>query len=378
MANSGADGPPRVILAGGGTGGHVFPALALAEELNSAAPGCELLFIGAAGGIEARLVPESGGRLELVESVKVRGLAGLARLPFALARAVLRAGRLLDEFRPDAAVTLGGYAALAPGIAAWRRGVPLAALEQNAIPGRTSRFLSRLAAEVHVEFAESARLFPRPEKVAATGNPVRRAILEAAARRLRRALRPDGKLTLLVVGGSQGARRLNELFAEAAARLGALAGRLRVVQLAGPENFAAAQAAAKSAAVETVVRPFERDMAGLLEEADLALSRAGATALAELAVCGLPAILVPFPHAMDNHQEANARCFERAGAAKVLVERELTGKRLAAELSALLESPGALAEMAGRMRAQGRPEAGAAIARRVLALAAGRRGGHGR
>ena len=360
---------PRILLAGGGTGGHIFPGLALAEELSAAEPGCELLFAGAAGGLEAGLVPEAGRRIELLPSVKTRGLLGLARLPFALTRAVWRSARLLKSFRPDAVVALGGYAALAPGIAAWRRGLPLVALEQNAIPGRTSRFLSRLAVEVHVEFAESARRFPRPGKVVATGNPVRRSILEAAARRERRVARPDGKLTLAVIGGSQGARRLNEIFLEAAARLGRLASRLRVVHLAGADGFAAAQSAAHCSLLEIDVRPFEADMASLYAEADLAVSRAGATALAELAVCGVPAVLVPFPHAKDNHQEANARCFERAGAAVVLPEAGLGGERLAAQLASLIESPTALAQMSARMKSLGRPEAGRIIAARIVEIA---------
>jgi UDP-N-acetylglucosamine--N-acetylmuramyl-(pentapeptide) pyrophosphoryl-undecaprenol N-acetylglucosamine transferase len=252
--------------------------------------------------------------------------------------------------------------------------VPLVVLEQNAIPGRVSRFLSRFAAEVHAEFPESVGCFARSEKVVATGNPVRRAILDAAARRATRPPRPDGKRSLLVIGGSQGARRLNELFAEAGPHLASLAGALQVVHLTGTDKFAAAAERAGESAVHTQVLAFEKDMARLYEEADLVLSRAGATALAEIAACGLPAVLVPFPFAKDNHQEANARCFERAGAARVFLERELTGPKLAAELAALLQSAPTLADMAERMKSQGRPGAGAVIARRVLEMAAGRHG----
>jgi UDP-N-acetylglucosamine--N-acetylmuramyl-(pentapeptide) pyrophosphoryl-undecaprenol N-acetylglucosamine transferase len=372
----GAPASPRILLAGGGTGGHIFPGLALAEELSAAAPGCELLFVGAPGGLEETLVPEAGRRLELVESVKVRGALGLVRLPLGLLRASRQAARVLAEFRPDAAVALGGYAAFAPGLAAWRRKVPLVVLEQNAIPGRVSRLLSRLAVEVHAEFAESADLFPCPGKVLATGNPVRRSILDAAARRATRRSDSGGKLTVLVMGGSQGAKRLNELFAQAAASpaLEPLAGRLRAVQLAGADHFPAAAEAARKSPVETSVLAFEKDMAGLYGEADLVISRAGATALAEIAVCGLPAVLVPFPFAKDNHQEANARCFERAGAAKVFLESGLSGAGLAAELAALLASPATLPAMAEKMKSLGRPKAGAVIAGRLLEIAAGRRG----
>lgn len=368
-AAGGSGVEPRIVLAGGGTGGHVFPALALAEELLAAEPRCQLLFIGARGGLEARAVPAAGHRLELLESVKARGgPAGAIGTPLRLARALRGALRLLDSFRPAAVVALGGHASVAPGLAARWRGLPLMVLEQNAIPGRASRLLSRFAAEVHAEFAESAALFPRPGKVAATGSPVRRAILEAAERRARRG-QPGGKLTLLAAGGSQGARRLNELLAEAAGRLRELADRLRVVHLAGAEHYAAAAEAARRSPLETDVRPFEPDMAGLYERADLAVSRAGATALAELAVCGLPAVLVPFPHAKDNHQEANARCFERAGAAKVFSERGLDGAALAGAIAALAAGGELRAEMAARMRSLGRPEAGRRIAARLLRLA---------
>ncbi|HOX08565.1 MAG TPA: undecaprenyldiphospho-muramoylpentapeptide beta-N-acetylglucosaminyltransferase [Planctomycetota bacterium] len=364
---------PRVLLAGGGTGGHIFPALALAEELAAAEPGSELLFAGAAGGLEARLVPEAGHRLELLPSVKASGLVAMARLPFSLTRAFWRARGLLRSFRPDAVVTLGGYASLAPGLAAWRLGVPLVVLEQNAIPGRVSRFLARFAAEVHVEFPESAGLFPDSQRVAATGNPVRRAILEAAGRRAGRQPGSGGRLNLLVIGGSLGARRLNELFAEAGPDLAPLAGSLRVVHLSGTDKFAEATARAAASPVETRVLAFEKDMGPLYAEADLVLSRAGATGLAEIAACGIPAVLVPFPFAKDNHQEANARSFERAGAATVLLEGSLTGARLAGEVRALLGAPARLAEMGARMRSMGRPGAGAAIARRVLEIAARRR-----
>ncbi len=364
---------PRILLAGGGTGGHIFPALALAEELAAAEPGCELLMVGAAGGLEERLVPEAGLRLELLPSVKTRGALGLVKLPFALLNAFRRADRLVRTFKPDAVVTLGGYASLAPGLAARRRRLPLVVLEQNAIPGRVSRFLSRFAAEVHVEFPESAGLFEGSERVAATGNPVRRSILDAAGRRAARPVRPGEPVSLLVIGGSLGALRLNELFAEAGPHLSGMAERLRVVHLAGTDKFQEAAERAAASPVRTRVLAFERDMGRLYEEADLALSRAGATALAEIAACGIPAVLVPFPFAKDDHQEANARCFERAGAAKVVLEKGLTGRALAAELGALLGSPAKLAGMGARMKSLGRPEAGRTIARRVLEIAAGDR-----
>lgn len=364
---------PRILLAGGGTGGHIFPGLALAEELLSAEPGCELLFAGAAGGLEQQLIPEAGRKLELLPSVKARGKLGTVLLPISMARAVWAAGGLLKRFKPDVVVALGGYAALAPGIAAWRRGVPLVVLEQNAIPGRVNRFLSRFAAEVHAEFPESVGLFANSERVAATGNPVRRAILDVAARRENRAGRSDNKRMLLVIGGSLGARRLNEIVAEAGPLLADQAATLRIVHVTGMDKFTDIAARAEQSPVATQVLAFEKDMARLYAEADLIVSRAGATALAEIAALGIPAALVPYPFAKDNHQEANARCFERAGAARVFLEQQLTGPKLAEELRALLAARQKLAEMGARMKSLGRPGAGATIARRVIEISAGRR-----
>ena len=370
----------RIVLAGGGTGGHIFPGLALAEELSSLAPDVEILFAGSPGGLEERLVPEAGRRLELLPSVKRRGRLGLLKLPLAVLRARRAALGLFSKFNPNVVVALGGYAALAPGLAARSRRVPLAVLEQNAVPGRVSRFLARFADEVHVEFAESVPRFARPGRVAVTGNPVRQSIIAAAEQRAERT--ESAKLNLLVLGGSQGARRLNELFLSASADLEALSDRLRVVHLTGQDHYAAAARKAetqraearraKPARLEVTAIPFEKDMARLYAEADLILSRAGATAMAEIAVCGLPSILVPFPYAKDNHQEANARSFQGQGAARVLLEPELDGPRLADEIRQLIEDAAARSEMAARMKALGRPHAGAEIARRVLLLAEGK------
>jgi UDP-N-acetylglucosamine--N-acetylmuramyl-(pentapeptide) pyrophosphoryl-undecaprenol N-acetylglucosamine transferase len=360
------------MLAGGGTGGHVFPGLALAEELRSAEPGIEVVFVGARGGMEEALVSRAGWPIETVASVKPGGLTGLLRLavvgPLALAASL----RLIRRFRPDVVVALGGYAACAPALAAALAGVPLVVLEQNAIPGRVSRLLARFAREVHATYPESVRFFARPELVRVSGNPVRPALLAAAARpgKMRS---PGGPVRLLCMGGSQGARRLNSLCLEAVSLLGGRArGRaVECVLLAGPGNMAEAERGAAAAGGRVKVVAFDDDMAARYAWADLVIARAGATGLAELAAFGLPAILVPFPFAADNHQEANARCFERAGAAVVLTENGLEGARLADEVAGLIDGDGVLANMAGRMKGMGRPEAGRSVAARLLALAGG-------
>jgi UDP-N-acetylglucosamine--N-acetylmuramyl-(pentapeptide) pyrophosphoryl-undecaprenol N-acetylglucosamine transferase len=369
MVSSGVSAT-KIMMAGGGTGGHVFPGIAVAEEIRRQEPDALVLFVGAPGGIEEKLVPAAGWELKLVRSVKATGLTGYLRLPFAMLVAVRAAGRLIDEFQPQVVVALGGYASCPPALAAWRRGLPVVVLEQNAIPGRVSRFLSRFAAEVHATYDESVSALKHPERVEVTGNPVRRSIVEAASG----ASGGDSRehLGLLVAGGSQGARRLNEIFGEAAQRLGDLAGRLSVVHLAGSANYRAVQEAAKGLDLPIEVVAFEDDMARRYLQADVVLSRAGATALAEISVCGLPALLVPYPHAKDNHQEANASSFERAGAARILREATLDGETLAGEIRELVENPDVRMRMAERMRSRARPEAGERIAGRLLAIAAGR------
>lgn len=343
--------------------------MAVAEELAQVFDSVPLLYVGARGGIEESLVPASGLRLEVVRSVKTSGLLGYARLPFAMIAAMRAAGRLLDDFAPDVVVALGGYASCPPALAARRRGLPVVVLEQNAIPGRVSRFLSRYASEIHATYRESVERFARPERVKVTGNPVRRAILDVA--RARRARGAGERLSLLVAGGSQGARRLNQLLVEALKRLEDLAPVLRVVHLAGRKNCESARRASAGLAVEVEVVGFEEDMAGRYLECDLVLSRAGATALAEISACGIPALLVPYPHAKDNHQEANARSFAEAGAARLLNESELNGQALADALRELLQDGRRRAEMAEKMLEKGRPGAGAEIARRLVAIAAG-------
>jgi UDP-N-acetylglucosamine--N-acetylmuramyl-(pentapeptide) pyrophosphoryl-undecaprenol N-acetylglucosamine transferase len=358
-------------LAGGGTGGHVFPGLAVAEEIRAQDDRSEILFVGAPGGIEEKLVPAAGGNLEVVPSVKVRGPLDYLKLPLVMFKAVRAARRLQDRFRPDVVVAMGGYACCAPALAAWRRGLPVVVLEQNAIPGRVVRFVSRFAVEVHATYEESVSRLPRPTRVRVTGNPVRRAVLDAAENRPARA--PGEPLGLLVAGGSQGAKRLNELFAEAARDLEPLAGKLRVVHLAGRAHYEATARAVRDLSLAVEVVDFEEDMASRYARADLVLSRAGAGGLAEMAVFGVPAILVPYPHAKDNHQEANARSFERSGAARVLLEPELDGPKLAVALRGLLEDDEGRAAMAVKMKARGRPRAGEEVAKSVLELA--RKGG---
>ena len=357
------------MIAGGGTGGHLFPGIAVAEALRRRDAGAAVLFVGSARGIEARVVPQTGFALETLPIAPLRGQGPRDRLSAlaALARSVGRAREIGATFAPNAIVGLGGYAS-APAVVAGRMaGTPIVLLEQNARPGLTTRLLARLADRVCVSFPESAAAFA-PGKTVVTGNPVRWTTGGAAA--AGSAVRPG--FGILVFGGSAGARTLNAAGPGLRAALADVPG-LRLVHQTGAEAEQRVRAAYASAGVEADVRPFIADMGAAYAAADLVICRAGATTIAELEALGKPAILVPYPYAADDHQRANAESLVRAGAARMVLDAEATPERLAAEVRAL-RAPGVLAGMAERMRSLARPDAAERVLDAVEALIRGRRG----
>jgi len=355
----------RVVIAGGGTGGHLYPGLALAAAL--AARGAEPTFVGTAGGIEARAVPAAGWPLRLVPGRQVRGggllraAAGLA----ALARAVVAARAILADVRPALVVGVGGYASVATVLAARLGGRPVVLLEQNVIPGAANRLLGRLAHRICVGFAEAAAWFPAGRAVH-TGNPVRADVL--AARDALPPGRPDGRLGLLVFGGSAGAHRLNEATVAALRLRGARTPAFDVVHQTGTADLDAVRAAYASAGIAARVAPFLDDMGAAYAAADVVVGRAGAMTCSELGVVGRPAILVPYPYAADDHQRRNAETLVAAGAAELIPDRDLDGRRLAAALDALAADAPRRARMAAAARAFGRPDAAERVADACLAL----------
>ena len=341
----------------GGTGGHVFPGLAVAEEMRAA--GWDVVWMGAKSGMEARLVPARGYRMAYVRAAALRGKGVLAALllPVNLLVGFGQAARAIFRLRPDVVLGMGGYVAFPGGMMASLLARPLAVHEQNAIAGLTNRVLARLADKAMTAFPEA---LPGAEW---TGNPVRREIAAIAPPAERFAGR-GGPLRLLVVGGSLGAQALNECVPQALARLEP---RPLVVHQSGEKHLEALRANYRAAGVEGELVPFIDDMARRYAEADLVLCRAGAITVAELSAGGVASVLVPFPHAVDDHQSANARFLSERGAALLLPQAELAPETLAATLRAL-DRP-RLLEMARRARDLGKPDAARRVAARCMEIA---------
>lgn len=344
----------RVMIMAGGTGGHVYPALAVAEMLR--ADGHEVVWMGTRKGLEGRVVPAAGFPVEWlsVAGVRGKGLAGLMKAPWMLLRALLQSLAILRRVRPHVVLGMGGFVAGPGGWVASRLGIPLVIHEQNRIPGTTNRLLAQQAVAVLEAFPGS---FPPAMAARATGNPLRRAIAELAQQLRMAAAGPA--LKVLVVGGSLGAKALNENVPAALAGLGQP---LHIRHQTGQAMLAETQARYAELGLDAESSAFLEDMAAAYRWADLAICRAGAMTVSELAAAGLPAILIPYPHAIDDHQTANARYLADAGAAVLMPQTELTSAGLTEAIGKLLQAPGQLARMAEAARAQARPEAAREVA----------------
>jgi len=312
----------RVILAGGGTGGHVIPALAIAQQLRKD-HAAEILFIGTSRGMENKLVPAAGFPLKLVEvgALNRVSLATRVKTLFALPRAVWQARRLLREFKADVVIGVGGYASGPAMLAAVLAGVPTLAFEPNVVPGFANRAITRWVSQAAVQFEETGRYFKRYQ---VTGVPVRPEFFEIAGQRT-----GDPRPTLLVFGGSQGAHAINEAVIHALPMLRERIENLRIIHQTGERDLAETQSAYQRAGADAEVSKFIQDMPSYFARADVVVCRSGASTVGEIAAAGKPAIFVPFPRAADDHQKVNAQALERAGAAVLLEEAQLTGERLA-------------------------------------------------
>lgn len=358
------------MIAGGGTGGHLFPGVAVAEALKKRYPDAEVLFVGTERGIEARVLEPAGWKLAKIEvsGIKTVGMRGAIRGLLSVPRALLQSRRIIKKFQPDVVVGVGGYASGPAVLAARLMGRPTAILEQNSVPGLTNKILGKVVRAVFLAF-DSTRGFFSSRKVIMTGTPIRDQILSRllAARKKgdeSEGRGPSGELHLFVFGGSQGAVAVNSLVVEALEALRAGGRKVTIVHQTGPRDLErvtelyrqAGLAPNEGAGVE--VRAFIDDMAAEYRRADLAIARAGAGTVSELAVVGLPAILVPYPSAADNHQEVNAAEMVERGAAVLCRQNEASGAALAERIAGLMDEPGALERMRNAMTALGRPRAG--------------------
>lgn len=356
-----------MLIAGGGTGGHLFPGVAVARELLARVPDGRVVFVGTAAGLEARVIPREGFLLEVIRSAGLKGksLASLVRGLALLPLSAVDAWRVLSRHRPAVVVGVGGYSSgPVVGLAALR-GVPTLLMEQNATPGITNRLLARVVRAAAVTYEESLPVFGRKAFVA--GNPVRREFFEPAGPRA------GGPARVLVFGGSQGAHAINVAMAAAAPHL-AGGPRLALTHQTGERDVQLVREAYRAAGLEARVEPFLFQMDREMRDADLVVCRSGATTLAELMAAGKPSILVPLPTATDDHQRKNALALVTRGAARMLEQRDLTGEALAAEIQALAGDITARSGMASAAARLARPDAARVIVDRILELGARRAG----
>lgn len=362
-------GVTTIVFAAGGTGGHLYPAVALAQEFIRRDPAARVLFVGTARGLETKVLAHEGFELAMIAARPVmgQGVFRAAGALLSLPQAVGQSLALLRQRRASFVLGVGGYTSPPVLIAACLLGLPRALLEPNAFPGVANRVMGPIVDLAFVAFRDAAGVFPR-NKVRVAGIPVRRAFLEKVSGPSPSAAGLQARRTLLVFGGSQGARAINEAMVAAMPRWAALQDRMTIVHQTGEADHAWVAAAYERVGVRAEVMPFLFDMPGVLHAADLVVSRAGAMTLAELTACGKPAILIPLPHAIHQHQLHNARVLAEAGAAVLLLQQDLSGERLAQEVTALLEDPTRLRAMSERSRGLGRPEAAETIVEECLAL----------
>ncbi len=352
------------VMAGGGTGGHVIPALAVARELRRR--GHQPYFIGTRRGMEAELAPAAGFPIEWIEigGLKSVGAAQTLRTLWQLPRSAARVAGIFRARRPAAVFSMGGYVAGPVMLAAWWKRIPMALMEPNAMPGMTNRWMGRLAARALLSFPEAGAYFP-PGKTEITGLPVRDEFFAAPARRR------EEKLALLVTGGSRGSRRLNQAARESWPLFRAAGFPVRFIHQCGAQDYRELSGAFADAGLEGEVVPFIEDMAAAFAAVDLLVCRSGAGAVAEVAAAGKPSILVPFPFAADQHQLRNAETLEKAGAARLVPDSELDGTRLFREVAALAAETGRLEGMGEAARSFARPGAAARAADLLEELAGG-------
>ncbi|MFL6212731.1 MAG: undecaprenyldiphospho-muramoylpentapeptide beta-N-acetylglucosaminyltransferase [Blastocatellia bacterium] len=354
----------RVIIAAGGTGGHIYPGVAIAREFERRDPQTEILFVGTPRGLESKIVPREGFKLELIQVGALKGVSVFAKskslvgLPLSFVSAL----GILRRFKPDVVIGVGGYSSGPTLLMAALRRIPTMIVEPNAMPGFTNRVLARYVRAAALTFEDALKYFGKRGVV--TGNPVRGdfAGIQKKAR--------GERLNVLIFGGSQGAHAINLAMTEAARLLAPQKERFSIVHQTGEKDYEMVERAYKEAGFEAAeVKPFIHDMAARFEWADVLICRSGATTVAEVAAAGKAAVFVPFPFATDDHQRKNAEAFERVGAARLIVQKDLTPARLAEELRRLMDEPELIDRMEAASRKLGRPDSAARAVDLAMKLA---------
>jgi UDP-N-acetylglucosamine--N-acetylmuramyl-(pentapeptide) pyrophosphoryl-undecaprenol N-acetylglucosamine transferase len=355
--------PLRIVIAGGGTGGHLYPGIAVARELQRRRPETVVTFAGTARGLESRVVPREGFDLDLLRSAGLKGMSigsmtrGLALLPLS----GVDAWRILSRRKPQLVIGVGGYSSGPVVLLAALRRIPTLLLEQNAVPGLTNRLLARIVSAAAVTFESTASFFGRRGFV--TGNPVRPEFFDPTP-----AAPHDGPPRILIFGGSQGAHAINVAMVEAAPRLAAYPGGLAITHQTGERDVELVRDGYRRAGLAARVEPFLFAMDREMKSADVVICRAGATTLAELTAAGRPALLVPLPTAADDHQRKNAEVLAAAGAAEVVDQQKLTGDALATRIAELASSPARREAMSAAARRLARPNASRDIVDKAIDL----------
>jgi len=348
----------KVIIAGGGTGGHLFPGIAIAEEILRRDQASSILFIGTQRGLEKRVLGNMGFNLHTldVEGIKGRGIAKALSAILKIPRSLVESYRLIRSFCPDIVIGVGGYASGPAVMTARLMGIKTAIAEQNALPGITNRILGKIVDRIFLTFPETKKWFPE-KKTIASGNPVRAAFLAG----IREAGKSAGKFTLLIFGGSQGAHSINLAVLDSLTYLTKIKDQLKVIHQTGSADLDSILLNYQSRGIDAEVLPFIMDMAQAFRSADLLICRAGATSIAEITASGKASVLIPFPHAVNDHQTKNAEALVKAGAAVLIREKDISGKTLAETIEKFYHHPELIREMEARSASLGNARAAADI-----------------
>lgn len=359
----------RLIITGGGTGGHIYPGIAIARAIRELCPDAEIMFIGGKGQRESTIIPQAGFNFKpvIAQGFPRKVSFNWFKVFIKVTKGFISSLFLISEFEPDVVVATGGYVCGPVALAAFLLNVPIVVQEQNAVPGITNRILGKWAKEIYVPFYETSKFF-NARRVRLTGNPIRKEISTALGDHSRLGLE-RGKVTITFLGGSQGSRSINSAVIEALAHLSVYAPNIQIIHQTGERDWQRVKDAYDNVNIKALVRPYFHSIEDIYSVSDLVVSRSGGITVAEITARGLPAILIPYPYAAVNEQAHNAKILERKGAALVIPDSELNGKKLADTIISLINDKNRLAKMAQNSKSLGKPMAAYIIAKSVISLA---------